>query len=240
MTVHQPHQDPVESWQLSPPKKSKKTRRSQKNCDNPKYATVEALDTLEIIPTALLFSMPGSVRLLVCSIGNPGQYINTLHSAGHTVLNALASNLSYPSFAKSKLHGNGLLSQGSDLTLWQSSSLMNISGVGVATAYKQFIKELRGEEGRLVVVHDELELALGQVNVKDGSASPKGHNGLKSIKEQLRGTPWTRIGVGIGRPTSREPDVVASFVLRKMSGVEKARIEGSVGAVEMELRKLAG
>jgi len=117
---------------------------------------------------------------------------------------------------------------------------MNISGVGVATAYKQFIKELRGEEGRLVVVHDELELALGQVNVKDGSASPKGHNGLKSIKEQMRGMPWTRIGVGIGRPASREPDVVAGFVLRKMSAVEKARIEGSVGAVEMELRRLAG
>lgn len=238
MTVSQPYQYVAESWELSPPKKSKNPKRKQKKTDSPENATIDPL--VESIPSALLLSMPASVRLLVCSIGNPGQYINTLHSAGHTVLSALASNLSYPSFAKSRPYGNGLLSQGGDFTLWQSSSLMNISGVGVATAYKQFIKELRGEEGRLVVVHDELELALGQVNVKDGSASPKGHNGLKSIKEQMRGVQWTRIGVGIGRPTSREPDVVAGFVLKKMSGVERGRIEGCVGAVEMELRKLAG
>jgi len=238
MTVAQPYEDPGLSWELSPPKKFKKSKRKQKHGDKSENATVDAV--VEHIATARLLSMPDSVRLLVCSIGNPGQYINTLHSAGHTVLNALAANLSYPSFAKSKQHGNGLLSQGGDYTLWQSSSLMNISGAGVATAYRQFIKELRGEEGRLVVVHDELELALGQVNVKDGAASPKGHNGLKSIKEQMRGVPWTRIGVGIGRPMSREPDVVAGFVLRKMSGVERVKIEGCVGAVEMQLRKMAG
>lgn len=182
-------------------------------------------------------SMSIPTRLLVCSIGNPGPYLNTLHSAGHTVLNSLAASLSYSSFQKSRAYGNGLLSDGADFTLWQSTSLMNISGAGVAAAWRQFQKEGRGEEAKLVVVHDELELAVGQVKVRRGDASPKGHNGLKSINGLLKGE-YTRIGVGIGRPESRDAGVVAGYVLRKMSVGEKAKIEGCVGSVERELRRL--
>ncbi len=109
--------------------------------------------------------MSSTVRLLVCSIGNPGSYINTLHSAGHSVLSVLASSLPYPSFQKSRAFGNGLVSAGSEFTLWQSTSLMNVSGSGVAAAWRQFQKESRGDLTRLVIVHDELELGLGQVKV---------------------------------------------------------------------------
>merc|ERR1712093_416105 len=174
-----------------------------------------------------LLSMATPIRLLVCSIGNPGPYLNTLHSAGHTVLSALASSLSYPSFQKSRIYPNGLVSIGSDFTLWQSTSLMNVSGPGVASAWRHFQKESRGEDTRLVVVHDELEIALGQVKVRPGAASAKGHNGLK------------RIGVGIGRPESRDKRDVADYVLRKMSMVERGRIEGAAGKVEVELRRLS-
>ncbi|KUJ13124.1 peptidyl-tRNA hydrolase [Mollisia scopiformis] len=183
--------------------------------------------------------MSSSVRLLVCSIGNPGSYLNTLHSAGHSVLSVVASALSYPPFQKSRAFGNGLVSAGSKFTLWQSTSLMNVSGAGVASAWRQFQKESRGESIRLVVVHDELELGLGQVKVKSGSASAKGHNGLKSINGLLKGSDYTRIGVGIGRPESRDSDAVASYVLRKMNGAEKSKIEGSAGKVVEELRRLS-
>lgn len=98
-----------------------------------------------------------------------------------------------------------------------------------------------GEGGlKLVVVHDELESKVGEVKVKKGTASAKGHNGLKSINEKLRGTEYTRIAVGIGRPESREPDAVASYVLRKMNAGERAKIEGAVGRVVEELRNLSG
>jgi len=182
--------------------------------------------------------MASPIRLLVCSIGNPGPYLNTLHSAGHTVLSALATSLSYPPFLKSRAYANGLLSTGSDFTLWQSTTQMNISGPGVASAWRQFQKESRGEEMRLVVVHDELESALGQVKVRPGSASAKGHNGLKSIGEALAGKEYVRIGVGIGRPESRDKRDVADYVLRKMSGIDRGRIESAAGKVEVELRRL--
>jgi PTH1 family peptidyl-tRNA hydrolase len=220
---------------------SRKQRRRQSSIpvstnSNDEQITITQSSDLSISLSSLHMS---TTRLLVCSIGNPGQYIGTLHSAGHTVLSTLAFALSYPSFQKSRAYGNGLVSSGSDITLWQSSSLMNVSGVGVATAWRQFVKESRGEDTRLVVVHDELELPLGQVKVRSGLASPKGHNGLKSIKQTLPGVDYTRIGVGIGRPESREPDIVAAYVLRKMSGSEKMKVEGCVGKVEAELRKLA-
>jgi PTH1 family peptidyl-tRNA hydrolase len=228
--------------EIAPEKKSRKSRRKQRSTSPPTdHVSLESelVKITQTLPVSLVLSMPSQIRLLVCSIGNPGSYINTLHSAGHTVISSLATALSYPSFVKSRAHGNGIVSAGPDFTLWQSSSLMNISGQGVAAAWRQFLKDTRGQEARLVVVHDELECKLGEVKVKKGDASPKGHNGLKSIKEQLRGQEWWRIGVGIGRPESREPNAVADFVLRKMTGMERGRIESAVGRVEMELRKLA-
>ena len=120
---------------------------------------------------------------------------------------------------------------------------MNVSGPSVAAAWRQFPKETWGEEIKLVIVHDELELPLGQVKVKNGESSAKGHNGLKSVNLVLRGMgglAYTRICVGIGRPSSREPNVVADYVLRKMSGGERNKVEGTVGRVEEELRQLSG
>lgn len=76
--------------------------------------------------------------------------------------------------------------------------------------------------------------------MRDGKASPKGHNGLKSIREKMPGVPYTRIGVGIGRPESREPGVVAGYVLRKMTQGERGKIEGCVGGVVGELGRLSG
>lgn len=120
---------------------------------------------------------------------------------------------------------------------------MNISGTGVNAAWTTFLRESASSaaaECKLVVIHDEMELAPGKINVKPGSNSPKGHNGLKSIRDSLRGQPYTRIGIGIGRPESRDPRVVAGYVLRKMSAEEKRKIEGCVGKVVEELARLSG
>lgn len=119
---------------------------------------------------------------------------------------------------------------------------MNNSGGSVSQAWKAFQKDTPGGPGekRLVIVHDELELPLGIVGVKSGMGSPKGHNGLKSIKARLGSadTEWWRIGVGIGRPESRDPGVVADYVLRKIGMRERERITGSVGRVLSELERL--
>lgn len=187
-----------------------------------------------------------SVPLLVCSIGNPGaQYANTLHSAGHTALNRLAAHLGYTPFSKEKTWGNGLLTRpaisgGSrDWTLWQSTAYMNESGKGVRAAYQTWSKSLPDGEGTLIVVHDELEKPLGAINVKTQQGlSARGHNGLKSIMAVIGNTPFVRIGVGVGRPVSRQSDDVARYVLKKMDQNEKTAIDGSVEQLVAQLRKI--
>lgn len=183
-----------------------------------------------------------SVPLLICSIGNPGStYANTLHSAGHTVLNRLAEHLGYPKFQKDKTLGNGSVSvtDGANWTLWQSPSLMNISGKAVRAAWTHWSRNLPEGEGKLIIIYDELEKALGTVSLKTSpGASAKGHNGLKSIMAAMGGVPFSRIGVGIGRPESRESDEVSRYVLRKMTAAERVKIEGSVPDVVAKLQEL--
>lgn len=188
------------------------------------------------------------VPLLICSIGNPGTaYANTLHSAGHTVLNKLAEHLNYSGFRKDKTLGNGLVSRPlttaeNDWTLWQSTAYMNDSGKGVRAAYQAWNKTLPadGPPGRLIIVHDELEKPLGAVTVKTKQgASAKGHNGLKSIMGLLgNNTPFDRVGVGIGRPVSREPDEVARYVLKKMDPIERKAIDDAAEQVLAQLKGL--
>lgn len=119
---------------------------------------------------------------------------------------------------------------------------MNVSGPAVATAWKTFLRDLPDEEDRtrakLVVVHDELESPLGKIKVKSGGGSARGHNGLKSCVGSLGGVAFTRIGVGIGRPESRESRDVANYVLRKMSGVELQKVNAGLQEVVDTLLKM--
>lgn len=171
--------------------------------------------------------------LLIASLGNPPPtYANTLHSAGHTLLSALRETLGYPPFARDRSLG-GLVSRGGDFTLWQSPSLMNISGKSVAGAWKGFLRDLTPDDrasARLLVVHDELESPLGRIKLKRGG-SARGHNGIKSCIGSLGGMEFSRIGVGIGRPESRESRDVAAYVLRKMTAGEVMKVRGGVEEV---------
>ncbi|KAI4247025.1 MAG: hypothetical protein L6R40_001690 [Gallowayella cf. fulva] len=188
-----------------------------------------------------------SIRpLFVASIGNPSPtYTNTLHSAGHTVLTHLRAWLFTTAFTKSRPHASGLLSASPDYTLWQSPSLMNISGKPVSTAWRAFLSSLTSPEdrraARLVVVHDELELPIGKIKVREGKGmSAKGHNGLKSVLGALPGMEFMRIGVGIGRCASRESRDVAAYVMRKMTPAEvdiMADVAGQVSEVLREMRR---
>lgn len=127
----------------------------------------------------------------VCSIGNPeSTYRNTRHSAGHSVIELIRKSLHFSPFAVDRQYG-GLVSRGiytDKYTLFQSPSLMNISGKPIKSAWRAFLRELGQEEqdrALLVVLHDELEKPLGQVKLKE-TGSPAGHNGLISVIDHLK------------------------------------------------------
>jgi PTH1 family peptidyl-tRNA hydrolase len=85
---------------------------------------------------------------------------------------------------------------------------MNESGRSVGPARGAYRLDL----DRIVVVHDEIDLPFGEVRVRLGGGLA-GHNGLRSLKRELGGADFQRVRVGVGRPDSTDPDIVAAYVL---------------------------
>ncbi|KAL8694093.1 MAG: hypothetical protein Q9218_001208 [Villophora microphyllina] len=190
-----------------------------------------------------------SIRpIFVASIGNPSPaYTNTYHSAGHTVLAHLRIWLHTSPFRKSRIHASGLISddpRDNYWTLWQSPSLMNVSGKPVFTAWRAFLASLSTPEerslARMVLVHDELELPIGKIKVREGVTSAKGHNGVKSVMAMLpKGMEMTKVGVGIGRPASRESRDVAAYVMKRMTQTEVDAMTDVAGQVSEVVRNMS-
>jgi PTH1 family peptidyl-tRNA hydrolase len=67
---------------------------------------------------------------------------------------------------------------------------------------------------RVLVVHDEIDLPFGEVRSRLGGGLA-GHNGLKSLKAELGGADFWRVRVGVGRPDSTDPEIVAAYVLSR-------------------------
>ncbi|GAC1324366.1 MAG: hypothetical protein NVSMB25_21820 [Thermoleophilaceae bacterium] len=87
---------------------------------------------------------------------------------------------------------------------------------------------------RIVVVHDEIDLPFGEVRARVGGGLA-GHNGLKSLKRELGGPDFQRIRVGVGRPDSTDPDIVAAYVLGRFGEpLESVRtlVERAAGELE--------
>lgn len=113
--------------------------------------------------------------------------------------------------------------------------MMNNCGPWVGAAWREMLQlhNLDPSELGLVIIHDELEAAFGGVRTINWEASPRGHNGIKSIKKYLDASKqplnrWKRIAVGIGRPQERTPDIVSEYVLSKMTPSQKAKIDQDV------------
>jgi PTH1 family peptidyl-tRNA hydrolase len=76
--------------------------------------------------------------------------------------------------------------------------------------------ELKVPLERTVVLHDEIDLPFGEVQVKQGGGHA-GHNGLRSLVAGLGGAEFWRVRAGVGRPESTDPDVVSAYVLSRFS-----------------------
>jgi PTH1 family peptidyl-tRNA hydrolase len=160
--------------------------------------------------------------LLIIGIGNKGaQYSNTYHNAGIVLLHALR-RLELPAHWE----------------LCESTTFMNESGGFVKKRLGKWAARAAG--GRVVVLQDEMEREVGRVSVRAGWSSARGHNGVRSIQRSLpRDVEWFRVAVGVGRPESRDPTQVASYVLAKMRPQEKEAIVDRAQDVMEELRKIS-
>jgi PTH1 family peptidyl-tRNA hydrolase len=85
---------------------------------------------------------------------------------------------------------------------------MNVSGDSAGPARGSLKVPLE----RVIVLHDEIDLPFGDVRVRLGGGLA-GHNGLKSLKRGFGDPEFWRVRVGVGRPDSTDPEIVAAYVL---------------------------
>jgi peptidyl-tRNA hydrolase, PTH1 family len=151
-----------------------------------------------------------SLDVLVVGLGNPGpEYAATRHNVGFMVTDRLAAEWSLG--WRSKFSGRVAEGRSGDtrLALLQPQTYMNVSGRSVAAALRFY----KLTPDALVVVHDEIDLELGDVRVKSGGGLA-GHNGLRSLRESLGTADFVRVRIGVGRPERGERQPVADWVLR--------------------------
>jgi PTH1 family peptidyl-tRNA hydrolase len=184
----------------------------------------------------------GSRMWLIVGLGNPGRdYEGTRHNVGFDVLDVLARRhrVTFGTKFKGEL-GQGSIG-GQSAALLKPQTFMNLSGQSVQPTMAFFKIPLE----TIVVVHDDLDLELGQIKLKRGGSSG-GHNGLKSIDGAL-GPDYLRIRAGIGHPRSKAPPGAAreGNVVGHVLGAFKGKdaedaailVQNCADAVEMLLRE---
>ncbi|MBV5338817.1 MAG: aminoacyl-tRNA hydrolase [Deltaproteobacteria bacterium] len=133
---------------------------------------------------------------IIAGLGNPGPtYQWTRHNAGFLFLERLSQreNISISRKSFSGFSGEWNFA-GHRLILLKPQTFMNLSGNSVMPAL-QFSKL---PISNLIVVHDELDLPFGVVRFKHGGGHG-GHNGLRSIMENLGKGDFIRLRIGIGK-----------------------------------------
>ena len=162
---------------------------------------------------------------IIAGLGNPGrEYENTRHNAGFASLDVLAKRhgieLNMRKFQA--LVGSGYI-DGQKVLLVKPQTYMNLSGESLRAACDFFKVD---PEQELIVIYDDISLAPGQLRVrKKGSAG--GHNGIKSIIQQLGTQNFLRVKVGVGeKPAGWD---LADYVLGHFSKEEQADMEEAFG-----------
>jgi len=163
------------------------------------------------------------VTRLVVGLGNPGrEYASTRHNAGFLVIDLLGDDLR-ASYWKDQGGAKVAVVRfgGEDLVLAKPQTFMNLSGTSVKK-----LAELYGAQiDEIIVVHDDIDLAAGKVRVKRAGGHG-GHNGLRSLHEQLQSDGYLRVRVGVGRPPGRTD--AADYVLQPLKGAAFDDLEASI------------
>ena len=156
--------------------------------------------------------------LLVVGLGNPGErYAGTRHNIGAAAVLRLADRHGGHLRRRPRLPAltDEVRIDGRRVALAFPQTYMNVSGEAVGKLLRRFgIEDLQ----RLVVVHDELDLPTGRVQVRVGGGLA-GHKGLRSIRDHLRATAFVRIRIGIGRPPSAAAG--AGYVLSRPASADR-------------------
>jgi PTH1 family peptidyl-tRNA hydrolase len=188
---------------------------------------------------------------LIVGLGNPGsKYAGNRHNVGFRVIDELARRYRTDSFRdKFGSHISSTLLDYDKVLLQKPMEYMNHSGYAVQRAASFY--DVAVED--IVVIHDDIDLDLGRTKLKGGGGHG-GHNGLRSMIEQLGSRDFIRVRCGIGRPgpgpgqddadakpLTRADGRVTSYVLgdfaRDQADVATRLFERAADAIESIVRR---
>jgi PTH1 family peptidyl-tRNA hydrolase len=164
---------------------------------------------------------------MIVGLGNvDAEYQRTRHNAGFWFVDRIAARFGAQFRAERKFHGDlgRAVIDRHDVWLLKPSTCMNLSGQAVVAA-ALFYRILPDQ---ILVAHDELDLAPGDVRLKLGGGTA-GHNGLKDVRARLSHSDFWRLRIGIGHPrTLNLRQDVADFVLHPPRRDEEDLIDGAI------------
>lgn len=170
-------------------------------------------------------------RWMVVGLGNPGErYRRSRHNIGFMVVDRLASRFDVK-LDRRRFDADWTVAQIGDarVVLAKPQTFMNLSGQAVAPMTRYLNVPLEN----LIVVHDELDLERGRLQVRRGGGDA-GHNGLRSIAEKLGLRDFIRVRVGLGRPDPTREGI--DYLLDQLTPAElqayEPTIEKAADAVE--------
>lgn len=161
---------------------------------------------------------------LIAGLGNPGQaYRSSRHNVGFEAVERLAERCGIALQVRrfSARLGLGRL-VGHQVCVVTPQTYMNLSGaaVGQAAGFYQVPPE------RLAVLHDDMDLELGRIQVRRGG-SDGGHRGVRSVIEHLGTADFVRLRLGVGRPVG--DDEAVEHVLSPFEAGQQEALETMLG-----------
>lgn len=162
---------------------------------------------------------------LLLGLGNPGpEHAGDRHNIGFMAVDEIVRRHDFSSWRK-RFQGEtaeGRI-EGERVLALKPATYMNLSGQSAGEASRFLKIPLE----KIVVLHDELDLAAGRLKVKTGGGAG-GHNGLKSLDAHL-GNGYKRVRLGVGHPGSK--DAVTGYVLSGFSKADKDWLDPFIEAV---------
>jgi len=145
---------------------------------------------------------------IVVGLGNPGsQYAQTRHNIGWMVLDRLADRAGWSGRGRKRDAATVAMGRfrGLDVTLVKPMTYMNDSGLAV----RKVLARERTPLADLLIVADDFALPFGKLRFRE-AGSHGGHNGLRSVVEELGTEKFSRLRIGIGDPGRHAVDHVLS------------------------------
>jgi len=158
---------------------------------------------------------------LIVGLGNPGfSYANNRHNVGFVCLSSFAKShdISFDKKQGQARIGTGEIAD-NPVILARPQTYVNASGEAVNYLVNRYQVDLTD----LIVIHDDLDLPLGKLRIKQGGGSG-GHRGIESIIDWLESPDFVRVRIGIGRPLDigeNKETAIVNYVLNDFTDEEK-------------------